>query len=377
MLRRPCLALMASGCAALSLAVATPGPAAMISSTAPRAPARLVVAWGGDVMLGRAVAQGMRRSGADPLLGVGPYLAAADLRLANLEGPLTTAQRLSHGLYDLQGAPADVSVLTAAGFDAMSVANNHTTDNGTAGLLETVAVLKASGIQAVGGGATSDEALKAVVVSNHGLRLAVVAFDATDLGLPAGPRWAGVARFDPQTAPLAIAAARHGADVVVALVHWGNEYATLPSGRQRAVAALLVGAGADAVIGHHPHVIQPLEWVPRVGQCPAFVAWSLGNLLFDSLDEDAQQGMLLTTLLGACGVLAFRALPVHTDWRGTVALDSAAANEAVLARLQPGPGARRTSPQVVDGARWWVPAGGVSAAPRWGATASRAAPQWR
>lgn len=337
------------------------GGLALPARAQPSAPT-ISVLWGGDVMLGRGIAEGMARPGnPDPLAPLHQRLAAADLRIANLEGPLTSHARVSANPYDLTASPDRVAVLVAAGFDALSVANNHATDNGRDGLVETLATLREAGIEPIGGGVNAEEAYSPVLLERGGLRLALLAYDVTGAGFPALDDAPGVASFDLAIAGEAIRAARKKADVVVVQLHWGIEYAVEPTANQRSVARSLVAAGADAVIGHHPHVVQPVEWIPRPEGRPALVAYSLGNFVFDSYDEDAKRGALLETTLDAEGVVAVQAFPFYTDWRGVVPLDTPEAQAALEERLFPGPTAdvRLAAP---DGGEWWEPATASSAA---------------
>ncbi|HYN89212.1 MAG TPA: CapA family protein [Ardenticatenaceae bacterium] len=314
----------------------------------------IIVAWGGDTMFGRGIAEGMAIPGhADPLALLRDRLAISDLQIANLEGPLTTQPRVTANPYNLTAPPERVSLLVAAGFDAVSVANNHATDNDRSGAAETVATLREAGILPIGGGNNAEEAYAPVFIDHGGLRLALLAYDVTGACFPATADAAGCARFDPATARAAIAAAREQANVVIVQLHWGVEYAPTENQEQRAIAHQLAAAGADAVIGHHPHVVQPVEWIARVGRRPTFVAYSLGNFVFDSYAEDARRGTLIETLLTTDGVIAFRALPFYTDWQGLVPLDTPEAHAALTERLLPNL-ANRVSVQLKHGA-WWMP----------------------
>jgi poly-gamma-glutamate capsule biosynthesis protein CapA/YwtB (metallophosphatase superfamily) len=247
----------------------------------------------GDVMLGRAVAAALAGDWAAAFDGVQPWLAGADLALANLESPLTRAP-FQGGRFDLRAPPEAVQALAAAGFDVVSLANNHALDGGAAGLAETLETLAGAGIKAVvesgldnllgsGPGGVQN-------VHVRGVRIAVV-------GL-----WDSGGALD--TAPVALAATR--ADLVVVLVHWGAEYEPVTP-RQREWARELARAGAGLIVGHGPHVLQPVEQVERV-----WVAYSLGNFLFDQPFADTRQGVVLRVMLKGGRVVAFDAVPAVT-----------------------------------------------------------------
>jgi poly-gamma-glutamate synthesis protein (capsule biosynthesis protein) len=283
----------------------------------------------------------MARPGqADPLALARPLLAAADLAVANLEGQLTGAPRQNAGYY-LTGEPRHVALL--AGLDLVSLANNHATDNGREGLAESIATLRAAGIRTVGGGLNQAEAQAPAILEQGGLRLGVLAYNFIPPTLAATAAAAGAANYDEAAALAAVRALRPQVDVLVVTPHWGVEYQPRPSSQQRRVARVLVEAGADAVIGHHPHVVQSLEWLEREGRRPALVAYSLGNFVFDSYDPDAKRGALLYTRLEPGGVTAWRAQPFRTDWRGLVPLAAPRDQEALLARLLPRAADRRAA----------------------------------
>ena len=274
------------------------------------APPTFTLAFGGDVMLGRGVAQALDGDWETAFSGVRPWLVEADLTFANLESPLTTAPQVNSG-YDLRAKPAAVAALHVAGFDVVSLANNHALDAGEVGLAETIAMLDAAGIAGVVTQTTGD--------LRQSVRYHLLAFDDSTVPL------------DMEIAARSVAAAAAEADLVIVSVHWGGEYQAAPSPRQQAIAQGLARAGADLVIGHGPHVLQRVEWMGKT-----LVAYSLGNLLFDQpYPLDCRQGVILRitrSLRG--GSLAFELLPTVTEG-GRVRPANPREARAILARLQP------------------------------------------
>jgi len=290
----------------------------------------------GDVMVARGVARTAARHGAAALLAESRPVLAGDLTLGNLESPLTTASAPARpGPYRLLASPTQVAALSAAGFDLLGLANNHALDAGPEGLAETLATLREAGMAAAGAGQSEAAALAPVLLKARGLRVAVLAFnDVRDPadgrgGLaPAGDRaWPNPDFADcppgaeqcphgrawlSARALEAVTAARAEADAVVVLVHWGVEYAAEPGVRQRAWAARLVAAGADLVLGCHPHVLQPVETLTSAGRS-GIVAYSLGNFLFDGPANPAlSSGAVLRALLDHEGVALLAVAPVAT-----------------------------------------------------------------
>ena len=280
------------------------------------APPTFTLAFGGDVMLGRGVAQSLDEDWQAAFSAVRPWLDEADLTFANLESPLTTAQHVSSG-YDLRATPAAVAALHVAGFDVVSLANNHALDAGEAGLAETIATLDAAGI--VGLVNQREARLVSRATPHPSIRYHLLAFDDSTVPL------------DMEIAARSVAAAATGADLVIVSVHWGGEYQAAPSPRQQAIAQALARAGADLVIGHGPHVLQRVEWMGKT-----LVAYSLGNLLFDQpYPLDCRQGVILRVARSVRGgSLAFELLPTVAEG-GRVRPANPREARAILARLQP------------------------------------------
>jgi len=259
----------------------------------------------GDVMLGRGVAA------LDPTTlfeGVRSVVGTADLAVANLESPLTARPHLAgSGPNALEAPPASAALVAAAGFDAMGVANNHAGDAGPSTVADTVDALAAEGVTPVGAGSTPAEAFRARIVEVDGLRVALLAIDATGVGPRAGGSSAGIAWWDDALVRSAVLEARATADVVAVGVHGGAEYIASTDPGQLRRARLLASWGADVVWGHGPHVIQPVRVIDPDGDGrPTVVATSLGNLLFDQHIPGTRRGALLEVLAGPDGVRALR-----------------------------------------------------------------------
>ncbi len=238
----------------------------------------------GDVMLGRWVGQALCHSGRAAcdwpaaLSILNPVLSKADLALANLESPLTTTP-MTRENYDLRASPKSAQALSAAGLDLISLANNHIMDSGTTGLDETRTALQAWKLQAVGPN------MDPVWRTFGNLRIAFLAFQDVR------------PRIDLTAAAAAVRQARAEGSLVVVSVHWGNEYQAGQNARQNEIAQTLADAGAALIWGHHPHVLQPVVWLQGAGQpFRTFVAYSLGNALFDQMMlPDTQQSAVLVS----------------------------------------------------------------------------------
>jgi poly-gamma-glutamate synthesis protein (capsule biosynthesis protein) len=172
---------------------------------------------------------------------------------------------------------AALAPMRAAGIDVANLANNHAGDMGPAALLDGRANLIAVGIDPVGAGRDLDEAGLPAVVEVEGWTVAVVGLSR----ISGGPGWyarsgsPGVAPAEAATIAESIGAAESQADLVIVTVHWGDGGSGVPNPADRDRARAMIAAGADVIIGHHPHVLQPLEMIDGV---PVF--WSLGNFVW-------------------------------------------------------------------------------------------------
>jgi poly-gamma-glutamate capsule biosynthesis protein CapA/YwtB (metallophosphatase superfamily) len=260
----------------------------------------------GDVMLGRGVAQVASSSPNELFAGIRFEISSADLAMANLESPLTTRAHVS-GPDALEAQPPSARLLKAAGFDAVTIANNHAGDAGPGTVADTMRALAAAKITVVGAGASREQAFGARIVSVNGLRVALLAFDTTLEGPEPADGSPGVARWDRKIAQQAVEDARARADIVVVALHGGAPYAPENDPYLMRLGRSLASWGADVVWAAGPHVVQPVHLVRslRDGR-PTIVATSLGNLVFDQHIPGTRSGALLEVLAGSDGVRAYR-----------------------------------------------------------------------
>lgn len=272
----------------------------------------------GDINLGRGVTPA-----ADSFGFLTSRLRAADLAIANLESPLGERIFDEAGGYNLC-APADRSVYLADwGLDLLSLANNHRFDCGEDGPLSTASLLENAGLTPVGLTA------KPIFRQVNGLRLAFFAFD--DILAP----------LDADVAAQSIRTAHEEGALVIVSIHWGAEYQAAPTKRQETLARQFTEAGAALVWGHHPHVVQPAQWLkPPAGSestgDSAIVLYSLGNALFDQggLDDTRRSALVLVTL-DVNGVASVEAIPFEMDVvHSRVVEPEAETAEKILERLQ-------------------------------------------
>jgi len=265
----------APAASSMPVSVATAIASQSAPSTATPVP-RITIAAVGDLMFARDVTALMIDEGIGyPFARAAPLLEGSDLLIGNLEGTFTERGTPLPKQYAFRSPPALAAVLDEAGFDAVSLANNHTFDFGEAGLRDTLTALREVGVPAFGAGLTEAEAHAPLVLHANGLTVAFLGYNAIPETQAAGPVSPGVAWATAQVTA-DVHAARGLADFVVVTLHAGTEYSRQPAELQRAFARAAIDAGASAVIGHHPHVLQPWE---RYGD--GVILYSLGNFVFD------------------------------------------------------------------------------------------------
>lgn len=276
------------------------------------APTRVELVFGGDVIPHGEVKEVARlhaRTGAPPPEGgrarslnhegwdhvfgpIADVLRTADVGVVNLETPVTDNKKAVARELLFNAPSAMVHALASAGVKVVSTANNHARDQHPEGLLETLRHLDAAGIRHTGTGATKDAAWEPAFVDVRGVKVGFLSFTRLLNGFsnPKDARAPHVALVPyswpeahrglaSEQAVEAVRAAAARCDALIVLVHWGTEYKVAPRPEDRELGRALLDAGARAVIGHHPHVLQPLESYQTVDGRKGLIAYSLGNLV--------------------------------------------------------------------------------------------------
>lgn len=246
----------------------------------------------GDIMLDRGVAY-VAKKNTDPnftFLKSAADLQSADLTIGNLEGPVSSGGVRSGSIYSFRFDPKVVASLQYAGFDVLSLANNHIFDYGRVALRDTITNLRVAGISSAGAGVDYKEANAPAIREVNGEKFAFLSY--TNLypsSLKASTTRPGISDLNSFLVAELIKDLKNQNIFVTILLHWGDEYKKEPNKNQRKLAKILSDAGADLIIGNHPHVTQGVE---KIGD--TWVAWSLGNFVFDqSFSKDTMQSIAL------------------------------------------------------------------------------------
>ena len=239
----------------------------------------------GDIMLAGRWTATLRKAGYDyPFGGVKAELARGDINLANLESPLARCgTEFSSKNFRFRAEPEVAHALRSAGFNLVTLANNHSMDFGWAALAETRRHLSTAGIAWIGAGQNLDEARQMALYTVKGKKIAFLGYSLTQ------PIEFFASRTRPGTAPgyvnmmtADVANARKQADLVIVSFHWGREASGTVQTYQRDTAHRAIEAGADVIIGHHPHVLQGVERYKG-----GIIFYSLGNFTFASKSATA------------------------------------------------------------------------------------------
>jgi poly-gamma-glutamate synthesis protein (capsule biosynthesis protein) len=294
----------------------------------------LTIAAGGDVIGDRDVGTFIDTNGGDAVLaGVAPRLRGSQVAFVNLESPLSNkgARNVAKDV-TFRGRTALVQGLHTAGIDVVSLANNHALDWGPKALLDTVARLDAAGIAHAGAGGDLDAARAPALLRTTSGTVAVLAYTLIlPEGFAAGTDRAGVnpGRAHRERLLADIAAASKRADWVVVSFHWGVEYTGQASREQRALAHDAVDAGADLILGHHPHVLQGLELYRN-----RLIAYSLGDFVFDHYSRPTGETVVLEIEMSPAGPPSFRVTPVYlSESHGIPRVVAGTEARAILRRL--------------------------------------------
>lgn len=281
-----------------------------LAAAAPAEPT-VSIAFVGDIMLDETPGKYVKQ-GHDPFAPFATVLNSADIRVGNLECVIATVGSAEVDKpYTFRAHPRNLKILKQH-FDALSLANNHTGDFGPAAFDEMLALLEKNKIGYFGGGANLSKAHLPLIIERNGMKIALLGYDEFfPRSFEADFDKSGVAWSEDEQVRYDIIRARKEfhADLVIPMMHWGWEQEGLASPRQRQLARLMIDAGADAVVGGHPHVTQDIEHYQGKP-----IIYSLGNFVFNGFNsQEENTGWLLRMELDKQGVRNWRIETAHID----------------------------------------------------------------
>lgn len=255
----------------------------------------LTMMFTGDVMLSRGVNSALE-SNVNVFNDLTPLFKSSDMVVVNLEGPFTRATNPTKSSYFFKVKPEHAKLLTENNIKVAFLANNHIMDYGEEGLDECIATLKKNNISYAGAGSSLEEAIRPTYVEKNGSTIAFINFmdrnsflEYSSEEMPfATQNRSGYAPAEVELIKKSIGEAKNQSDFVVVSFHYGNEMTSSPNQMQYLLSRESIDAGADLVIGHHPHVIQKIE-----NYKGKLIFYSLGNCIFDAVTPAARKSMVV------------------------------------------------------------------------------------
>ena len=315
----------------------------------------------GDFIIWRNEAQYVdENGGASPVADVAEYLASADVAITNVESPLSdndTEPVPDKDVYIL-GRPAAIDSIEACGIDMASMANNHIMDYGGPALKDTIDALDRIGVKHAGAGMTEEEAGKIAELEKDGVKIALLSWTdiVPDYFIAYGDEPGVVsARLNMDDACKRVREAKATHDIVLVSMHWGIEYEHYTDpGLQDDPAHKLVDAGADVILGNHPHVVQGIEFYKD-----SLIAYAHGNFVFYQLYDDCHESYLLGFDMTNEGIKNVVLTPLHLDdeW-GIPHYATGEQAQATLERLQEISSDMNTQFEIRDDKAYVTPASG-------------------
>ncbi len=273
--------------------------------------APVVMRFGGDVLLGGYYESAVGENVSTAFSGFS-LMSDADIAMVNLENPVTTRGKKVPKPYNFRMHPRFLRAISDGGIDLVTIANNHVFDYGREGFFDTISYLDSAGIRHVGAGVNREEAHRPVVMEIRGKRIGFLAYYGGGEAPGAGKSSPGVARREPGLVKADILNLKSvlKADYIVVNLHWGTEKADTPDLSQQTFARTVIDAGANAVIGHHPHVLQGIETYHS-----GVIVYSLGNFVFGGNSRDTYNTGVFEISLTA-DEPRYRFIPVGVrEWR--------------------------------------------------------------
>jgi poly-gamma-glutamate synthesis protein (capsule biosynthesis protein) len=220
----------------------------------------------------------------------------ADISFINQE-TLMCGEGFDFSYYPMFNGPQDMGYdLVDLGFDVVGMANNHMLDMGGAGLEAAIAFWKSQPVLEIGG-YTSEEDFTYRVYEKDGVNIAFISYTYGTNGLTLYDGYdAWIPYLDEETVKKQVAEAKAdpAVDLVFVSVHWGVEYMFSPSEEQKNYAQIMTDAGADVIIGHHPHVIEPVEWLTAPDGTKTLCVYSLGNFIGEQDHDYSMVGGMIS-----------------------------------------------------------------------------------
>jgi len=289
----------------------------------------------GDIMLSRYVETMMLKKGSYlfPFEKTMDEINSADIAFANLETPLLEGPPVGNNVLNFRAAPENALSLIKAGFNVVSLANNHTGNWGQRGYISTFEILEKAGLSYVGAGRNRVDSVKPVIMNVRGTKIGFLAysdFRFTATSQEPSVKKAGSAQIQTNDYEKQINDLKERVDVVIVSPHWGTEYRATADWFQVETAHKMIDAGADIILGHHPHVIENIEFYKE-----KLIVYSMGNFVFDQMFSlETRQGMIGKLTFLEDRLIRFEVVPVLSYYYCQPRPVDGKDAEAVMARFK-------------------------------------------
>lgn len=264
----------------------------------------------GDLMLAHRAIPCIRQYGVDyPFRHTKKYIVQADIAMANLEAPFARNGEPFQKTYTFKSPPEFACGIDNAGFDVLTLANNHIMDYGVSGLQSTLQTLDACHLHYCGAGMNRSLAATPAIVHRGGWKIGFLAYSLTypeefwATSNRPGTLYPVLDTMDDEISGL-----KKYCDLVIVSFHWSAEKRTTPKNYQKMYAHMAVDAGADLIIGHHPHVLQGFELYKN-----KWIAYSLGNYAFGSLSNAVEESVLFKVSYNHSGWIEAEIIPIDVN----------------------------------------------------------------
>ena len=276
----------------------------------------------GDMALGDSVNKTMINKGyGHPFKKVQVVLSSADIAIGNLECPISLRGKPRKKRWRYRANPRVVKGLKYAGFDVLTLANNHAMDYGTLALSDTLDILKDNGLLAIGAGLTSAETRKPAIIESKNTKVAFLGYNCRYHSKEVCSGNIKIIREE-------IKKIRDNVDIVVVNFHWGLEYQQVPTREQINLAHRTIDAGADIIFGHHPHILQGVEFYKDKP-----IYYSLGNFVFAQTMLLSRKTMIAKVIIKDKKVHKAVCIPVIRDYDGIYPRIATGAEKTVMKEL--------------------------------------------
>jgi gamma-polyglutamate biosynthesis protein CapA len=266
----------------------------------------------GDIMLGdnsisigHGVGSIIKEHGAEYIFkNVSGIFHKADIIFGNLECVLSETEINPSDIHSItmRASESSINGLTYAGFNVLSIANNHILEHGENSVLRTQKILSENGIKTVGVSENKKESREPIILNKNGISIGFLAYCLVR------DKTAYCSVEDPYSIVNDVKEAKKRVDFLVISLHWGNEYVHKPSNEQFLLSHEIIDAGANLILGHHPHVLQGVEKYKG-----GIIVFSMGNFVFDMWQRKMRESMIFSCRFSKNKIIDFEIIPVYIN----------------------------------------------------------------